>query len=99
VRRDHDEFELDATLLRLSGARADVMAAYEKLRSSIRAIDVICMTQDKEQPVIWIMLPLTSAEETQAWLQRTDGVLAKVTSELLSINEIDPERIRSLESR
>lgn len=99
VRRDHDEFELDATLLRLSGARADVMAAYEKLRSSIRAIDVICMTQDKEQPVIWIMLPLTNAEETQAWMQRADGVLAKVTSELLSINEIDPERIRSLESR
>lgn len=99
VRRDHEEFKLDATLLRLSGARADVMAAYEKLRSSIRAIDVTCIAYDKEQPVIWIMLPLTNAAETQAWMQRADGVLAKVTSELLSINEIDPQRIRSLESR
>jgi hypothetical protein len=99
VRQDHEEFKLDATLLRLSGARADVMAAYEKLRSSIRAIDMICLTQDKEQPIIWIMLPLTNAAETQAWMQRADGVLAKVTSELLSINEIDPQRIRSLELR
>lgn len=99
VRQDHEEFKLDATLLRLSGARADVMAAYEKLRSSIRAIDMICLTQDKEQPVIWIMLPLTTAAETQAWMQRADGVLAKVTNELLSVNEIDPQRIRSLEPR
>lgn len=99
VRQDHEEFKLDATLLRLSGARADVMAAYEKLRSSIRAIDMICLTQDKEQPVIWIMLPLTNAAETQAWMQRADGVLAKVTNELLSVNEIDPQRIRSLEPR
>lgn len=99
VRQDHEEFKLDAMLLRLSGARADVMAAYEKLRSSIRAIDMICLTQDKEQPVIWIMLPLTNAAETQAWMQRADGILAKVTSELLSVNEIDPQRIRSLEPR
>lgn len=97
VRRDHEEFRLDAMLLRLSGARADVMVAYEKLRSSIRAIDMICLTQDKEQLVIWIMLPLTNAAEAQAWMQRADGVLAKVTSELLSINEVDPQRIRSLE--
>ncbi|SCX76311.1 protein PelD [Nitrosospira sp. Nsp13] len=97
VRRDHEEFRLDAMLLRLSGARADVMAAYEKLRSSIRAIDMICLTQDKEQPVIWIMLPLTNPAEAQAWMQRADGVLAKVTSELLSINEVDPQRIRFLE--
>lgn len=99
VRQDYEEFRLDATLLRLSGARADVMAAYEKLRSSIRAIDMICMAQDKEQPVIWVMLPLTNAAETQAWMQRADGVLAKVTNELLPINEIDPQRIRSLEPR
>jgi hypothetical protein len=97
VRRDHEEFRLDAMLLRLSGARADVMVAYEKLRSSIRAIDMICLTQDKEQPVIWILLPLTNPAEAQAWMQRADGVLAKVTSELLSINEVDPQRIRSLE--
>lgn len=97
VRRDHEEFRLDAMLLRLSGVRADVMVAYEKLRSSIRAIDMICLTQDKEQLVIWIMLPLTNAAEAQAWMQRADGVLAKVTSELLSINEVDPQRIRSLE--
>ena len=99
LRQDHEEFRLDATLLRLSGVRADVIAAYETLRSSIRAIDMIYMTQDKEQPVIWIMLPLTNAAETQAWMQRTDGVLAKLTNELLPINEIDPQRVRSLEPR
>jgi hypothetical protein len=97
LRQDHEEFRLDATLLRLSGVRADVIAAYETLRSSIRAIDMIYMTQDKEQPVIWIMLPLTNAAETQAWMQRTDGVLAKLTNELLPINEIDPQRVRCLE--
>ncbi|MDN5835899.1 MAG: protein PelD [Nitrosospira sp.] len=95
--QDFREFKLDATLLRLSGEHADVMAAYEKLRSSIRAIDLICMTQEKGQPVIWTMLPLTGAVEAQAWMQRADGVLAKVTSELLAIDEIDPQRIRSLE--
>ena len=99
VHQDYEEFKLDATFLRLSGARADVMAAYEKLRSSIRAIDMICMIHDKDQPVIWIMLPLTNAVETQAWMQRADGVLTRVTSELLTINEIDPQRIRSLEPR
>lgn len=97
VHQDYKEFKLDATLLRLSGDNADVMVAYEKLRSSIRAIDMICMIQDEGQQVIWIMLPLTNAAETQAWMQRADGVLAKVRSELLPINEIDPQRIRSLE--
>jgi polysaccharide biosynthesis protein PelD len=98
VYQDFKEFKLDATLLRLSGAPGDVTAAYEKLRSSIRAIDLICMTHDKGQPVIWIMLPLTGVSEAQAWMQRADG-LAEVTSELLAIDEIDPQRIRSLEPR
>ncbi len=96
VHQDFKEFKLDATLLKLSGSPADVMAAYEKLRSSIRAIDLICMTHDKGRPVIWIMLPLTGAAEAQAWVQRADG-LAKVASERISIDEIDPQRIRSLE--
>lgn len=96
VYQDYKEFKLDATLLRLSGASTDVTAAYEKLRTSVRAIDLICMTHEKGQPVIWIMLPLTSITEAQAWMQRADG-LEKVTSELLAIDEIDPQRIRSLE--
>ncbi len=95
--QDFKEFKLDATLLRLSGARADVMVAHEKLRSSIRAIDLICMTHEKGQSVIWTMLPLTGAAEAQAWMQRTEGALGKVTSELLAIDKIDPQRIRSLE--
>lgn len=96
VYQDSKEFKLDATLLRLTGEPADVMAAYEKLRSSIRAIDLICVTYDKGQPVIWIMLPLTGVAEAQAWMQRADG-FANVTSEQLAIDEIDPQRIRSLE--
>jgi hypothetical protein len=97
--QDFKEFKLDAMLLRLSGAPADVTGAYEKLRTSIRAIDLICMTRDKGQPVIWIMLPLTGAAEAQAWMQRAEEGLAKVTSELLAIDQIDPQRIRSLEIR
>ena len=99
VYQDFKIFKLDATLLRLSGECADVMAAHEKLRSSVRAIDMLCMTGDKGQPVVWIMLPLTDIADTQAWMQRADGVLAKVTTEQLAINEIDPQRIRSLELR
>ncbi|SCX89995.1 hypothetical protein SAMN05216420_101270 [Nitrosospira sp. Nl5] len=97
--QDFKEFKLDAMLLRLSGASADVTGAYEKLRTSIRAIDLICMARDNGQPVIWIMLPLTGAAEAQVWMQRAEGGLAKVTSELLAIDQIDPQRIRSLEIR
>ncbi|MEP7073152.1 MAG: protein PelD [Nitrosospira sp.] len=95
--QDFKEFELDTTLLKVSGARADVMAAYEKLRSSIRAIDMICMINDKDEPVIWIMLPLTTTAEAQAWMQRADGVLARVTADLVAIHEIDPQKIHTLE--
>jgi hypothetical protein len=95
--QDFKEFELDTMLLKVSGARADVMAAYEKLRSSIRAIDMICIINDKSEPVIWIMLPLTTTAEAQAWMQRMDGVLARVTAELVAIHEINPQKIRSLE--
>lgn len=98
IYQDFKEFKLDAMLLRVSGAPSDVAAAHEKLRSSIRAIDVICMAYDNGQPVIWIMLPLTGAAEAQAWIRRADG-LGKVTSELLAIDQIDPQRIRSLEAR
>ena len=83
--------------MKVSGARADVMAAYEKLRSSIRAIDMICMINDKDEPVIWIMLPLTTTAEAQAWMQRADGVLARVTADLVAIHEIDPQKIHTLE--
>ena len=58
VHQDYRAFKLDATLLRLSGTTADVMAAYEKLRSSVRAIDLICIAHDKGEPVVWILLPL-----------------------------------------
>lgn len=96
VYQDFKKFGLEAMLLRLSGERAEVMAAYEKLISSVRAIDMICVTDNKVQPVIWIMLPLTNATDAQAWMQRVDGILAEVTVERLAINEIDPQGIRSL---
>ena len=37
---------------------------HEKLRSSIRAIDLICLARKiKEQQVVWMMLPLTDIAE------------------------------------
>jgi hypothetical protein len=98
VHQDFLRFKLDATLLRLSGASADVMSVYEKLRSSIRAIDLICMTRYQDQPVIWLLLPLTNTSSAQAWMQRVDGVPATLTRELVAVDDIDPQRIRSMEA-
>jgi hypothetical protein len=98
VHQDFSRFKLDATLLRLSGASADVMSVYEKLRSSIRAIDLICITRYQDQPVIWLLLPLTDTSSAQAWMQRVDGVPATLTRELVAVDDIDPQRIRSMEA-
>jgi polysaccharide biosynthesis protein PelD len=97
VYQDFSRFKLDATLVRLSGPPADVIDVYEKLRFSIRAIDLVCRAREKDQPVIWLLLPLTDTADAQAWMQKVEGVPATLTSELVAINEIDPQRIRSLE--
>ncbi|HET7062549.1 MAG TPA: protein PelD [Nitrosospira sp.] len=96
VYQDHLTFKLDATLLRLSGNPPDVEAANGKLRSAIRAIDITCIACDNGKPVVWILLPLTDSVHAQAWMQRLDSVLAKMTAELFAIGEVDPQRIRSL---
>ncbi|HEX8873877.1 MAG TPA: protein PelD [Nitrosospira sp.] len=96
VYRDYLAFQLDAALLRLSGTPADIMAAYERLRSSVRAIDLVCVARDGGQPAVWILLPLTDVANARVWMQRVDGALAAVTSELSAIGGIDPQRIRSL---
>jgi hypothetical protein len=108
VCQDHARFKLDATLLRISaatGETGELARVYEKLRSSVRGIDVICIgydkgdKRDKREPVIWILLPLTDIAGARAWMQREGGVLAAVTSELFSIGEVDPQAIRRLEPR
>lgn len=98
VYQDYLAFQLDATLLRLSGAPADVMAAYERLRFSVRAIDLVCVANDSDQPAVWILLPLTDIANARVWMQRVDSALTMVTSELSAIGGIDPRRIRSLRS-
>lgn len=97
VHQDYLRFKLDATLVRLSGASPDVTSVYETLRSSVRAIDLICMTRYQGRPVIWLLLPLTDVPSARAWMQRLDTALATVASELITINDIDPQRVRSLE--
>ena len=98
VHQDFLRFRLDATLLRLSGAYHDIMSVYEKLRSSTRAIDLICITRHQDQPVIWLLLPLTNTLNAQAWMQRVDGVPATLTLEFVAVGDIDPQRIRSMEA-
>ncbi|SEK60883.1 protein PelD [Nitrosovibrio tenuis] len=98
VHQDYLKFKLDAALLRLSGTNANVMVAYEKLRTSVRAIDLICIARDNGQPVVWVLLPLTDIANARAWMQRVDTFPAAVTSELSAISDIDLQRIRSLES-
>ena len=97
VHQDFLRFKLDATLLRLSGAPGDVLNVYGQLRSSVRAVDLMCMAKDEEKPVIWLLLPLTDTANARAWMQRVDDILGRVTSELIAINDIDPQTIRSLE--
>ena len=97
VHQDFLRFKLDATLLKLSDAPGDVLDLSEQLRSSIRAIDVMCVVCEKEQPVIWLLLPLTNTADARAWMQRLNSILAKVTTELVTINDIDPATMRSLE--
>jgi hypothetical protein len=97
VYQDFSRFKLDATLVRLSVPAADVIDVYEQLRFSIRAIDFICRAREKDQPVIWLLLPLTNTTDAQAWARKVEGVPATLISELVAINDIDPQRIRSLE--
>jgi hypothetical protein len=110
VHRDYLAFKLDATLLQVSGAAADVLAAYDKLHSSVRAIDLICLARENDEPVVWILLPLTDTVNARAWMQRVDSgltamtaktamsTMTTVTCELSAIGDIDPDRIRSLRS-
>jgi hypothetical protein len=106
VCQDHARFKLDATLVRISTATREtggLPRVYEKLRSSVRGIDLICIGWDekgeKGEPVIWILLPLTDMAGARAWIQREEGVLTTVTSELRAIGELDPQVIRRLEPR
>jgi hypothetical protein len=70
---------------------------YEKLRFSIRAIVFICLAREKDQHVVWVMLPLTDITGARAWAQRVADIPATSAQEWIPVNEIDPQRIRSLE--
>ena len=52
---------------------------------------------DKGEAVIWILLPLTDIAGTRAWMQREEGVLAMVKSELLAVGDVDPQVVHCLE--
>ncbi|MEO8992705.1 MAG: protein PelD [Nitrosospira sp.] len=99
VHQDFFRFKLDATLLKLSGTPGEILSVYGQLRSSVRAVDLMCMAKDVEKPVIWLLLPLTDTANARAWMQRTGDILARVTSELIAIGDVDPQTIRSLEAQ
>jgi hypothetical protein len=95
--QDFLRFKLDASLLTVSGSPSDVLAAYDKLRLMVRAIDVICIARRAGQPVALVLLPLTPRADAQAWTERDGDVLGQVSKELSSIQDADPRAIRSLE--
>jgi hypothetical protein len=95
--QDFSRFRLDSTLLRLSGNQVDIRGIHEKLRFLIRSIDFICLAREKDQHVVWVMLPLTDISGARVWAQRVADIPATLTQEWIYINEIDPQRIRSLE--
>jgi polysaccharide biosynthesis protein PelD len=96
--QDFSRFKLDASLLTLSGNPSDVLAAYDKLRSMVRAIDIICIARRGGHPVALVLLPLTHGTSAQAWTERVGtDVLEQVSKELTSIQDADPRAIRSLE--
>jgi hypothetical protein len=107
VRQDHARFGLDATLLRIrsvTGEKAELGRVYEKLHSAVRGIDVMCMGRDRKgdkadkgEAVIWILLPLTDIAGARAWMQREEGVLAMVKSEMLAVGDVDPQVVHCLE--
>ena len=95
--QDFSRFRLDSTLLRLSGNQVDIRGIHEKLRFLIRSIDFICLAREKDQHVVWVMLPLTDISGARVWAQRVADIPETLTQEWIYINEIDPQRIRSLE--
>jgi hypothetical protein len=95
--QDYSRFKLDASLLTLSGSAPDVLAAYDKLRSLVRAIDIICIGRRGGQPVALVLLPLTHRAAAQAWVERGGDVWGRVSRELVSIENADAQAIRSLE--
>ena len=96
--QDFSRFKLDASLLTLSGRPSDVLAAYDKLRSMVRAIDIICIARRAGHPVALVLLPLTHRTGAQAWTEGVGtDVLGQVSKELISIQDADPRAIRSLE--
>jgi hypothetical protein len=95
--QDYSRFKLDASLLTLSGSAPDVLAAYDKLRSLVRAIDIICIARRGGHPVALVLLPLTHRAGAQAWVERVGDVSGQVSRELVSIQDADAQAIRSLE--
>lgn len=96
--QDFLRFKLDASLLTVSGSPSDVLAAYDKLRSTVRAIDIICIARRAGHPVAMVLLPLTHRAAAQAWMERAEeDILGKISKELISIQDTDPRAIRSLE--
>ncbi|GAB1719415.1 MAG: pellicle/biofilm biosynthesis protein PelD [Nitrosospira sp.] len=95
--QDFSRFKLDASLLTLSGNPSDVLAAYDKLRSMVRAIDIVCIARRAGHPVALVLIPLTPRAGAQTWMDRTGDVPGQVSKELISIQDADPQAIRSLE--
>lgn len=96
--QDYSRFKLDASLLTFSGSPSDVLAAYDKLRLLVRAIDIICIARRAEHAVALVLLPLTHRADAQAWMERAgEDVLGQVSREMASIQDADAQAIRSLE--
>jgi hypothetical protein len=96
--QDFSRFKLDASILTVSGSPSDVLAAYDKLRLMLRAIDIICIARHAGHPVALVLLPLTHRADAQAWMERAEeDVLGQISKELRSIQDADPRAIRSLE--
>jgi hypothetical protein len=95
--QDYSRFKLDASLLTLSGSPSDVLAAYDKLRSLVRAIDIICIARRGGHLVALVLLPLTHRAGAQSWVERAGDALGQVSKELASIQDADAQAIRSLE--
>lgn len=98
VRRDHKSFKLPSMLIKFSGHHEPTMKTFELVKQHIRALDMVCVTRENSNVVVWLLLPLTDSLGARQWLQREPQSHIAQELELFEVGDIEPAIIHSLES-
>lgn len=99
VQDDFQRFRLPSMLIRLNGSHQRMMQAYDHVKQTVRALDMVCVDRENHEVIVWILLPLTDSLGARQWLQRHEEPLHEVHTTTYEVADVDADMIRHLESR